>query len=811
MKRRFFKTYRKRFLLFALLGLVPALPVCGVSIDFVHQVVPILKEHCSECHGDEKSKGGFSINQRALFLDDEAALPGDAAKSLFIKLIEETDPDSQMPPEKKPRVPSEQISVLKQWVNEGMKWESGFSFGESSWEPPFAPRRPELPPVVNGHSNPVDRIIDAWLAARNLEIPGSIDDSTFLRRLYLDLTGLLPSSDRVRSFLADREPTKRERLVDELLSDDLAYTEHWLTFWNDLLRNDYDGTGFITGGRTQISEWLYDSLRSNKPFDVMVRELVAPPDKSSAGFINGIKWRGTVSAGQTLPIQFSQSLSQSFLGINMKCASCHDSFIDRWTLADAYSLAAIYAEEPLELHRCDKATGEMAKAAWIFPEIGQIDPESSHDARLQALADLMTHQENGRVPRTIVNRLWGQLLGHGIVHPLDAMQTEPWNSDLLDWLASDFQEHAYDIKHTLRRIVTSVAYQSRTAHHEVSVDTADYAFDGPSPKRLTAEQFVDAIWQISGTAPLSWDAPVARREVDPELEGELSLESQWIWGPSADPGPPPHGEKILLRRVFSPAKPLRSVGIIATVDNNYVLYLNGRRILEGAKWSELEAAVVGPLIQPSNTVLIVAENQGGSSNPAGVFCAIRLEFEDGSDEIIMTDQSWQISETVPAGKRPTQWKLHELTWVDPVSVKSDSWKNETDKHIGSIFAKAYTGGKEMARAALFKADDLMRALGRPNRDQIVTSRPSELTTLEAVNLATSDVLADDLAAAAERFLARFPNDGLVDEIYLVTLSRFPTENERAVAIEVIGERPGEEAIADLLWAITMTPEFLIIR
>jgi hypothetical protein len=391
------------------------------------------------------------------------------------------------------------------------------------------------------------------------------------------------------------------------------------------------------------------------------------------------------------------------------------------------------------------------------------------------------------------------------------MQTEPWNSDLLDWLAVDFQEHAYDLKHTLRRIVTSVAYQSRSPHHEASIDTADYAFDGPRPKRLTAEQFVDAIWQISGTAPLSWDAPVARREVDPKLEEKLSLESQWIWGPSADPGPPPHGEKILLRRVFAPVKPLRSVGIIATADNEYVLYFNGRRILESAKWSELEAAVVGPLIQPSNTVLIVAENQGRSPNPAGVFCAIHLEFKDGSDKIIMTDQSWQVSENVPAGKRPTQWKLHELTWVDPVSVKGASWKNETDKRIGSIFAKAYAGGTKMARAALFKADNLMRALGRPNRDQIVTSRSSELTTLEAVNLATSNALAADLAAGAGRFLVRFPNDGLVDEIYLATLSRFPTENERAVATTALGEKPGEDAIADFLWAITMTPEFLIIR
>ncbi|MFT5042805.1 MAG: hypothetical protein ACI8TX_003798, partial [Hyphomicrobiaceae bacterium] len=668
-----------------------ALPLAIAEIDFAHQVVPILKEHCAGCHAGEKSKGGFSINRRELFLDDETAMPGDAAKSYFIELIEDDDPDSQMPPKDKPRVPPAEIAILKQWVSEGMKWESGFSFGGTSWEPPFAPRRPELPPVVDGRSNPIDRIIDAWLAARKLDRPEPIGDAAFLRRVSLDLTGLQPSAERVRAFLADTVPDKRGKLIDQLLTDDLAYTEHWLTFWNDLLRNDYDGTGFITGGRTQISEWLYDALMTNKRFDAMVRELVAPPDEGSAGFINGIKWRGTVSAGQTLPIQFSQSISQSFLGINMKCASCHDSFVNRWTLTDAYSLAAIYSEEPLELHRCDKKTGEMAKAAWMFPEIGQIETGAPREERLKQLAGLMTHPENGRVTRTIVNRLWAQLLGRGIVHPLDEMQIEPWSSDLLDWLAADFQDRGYDLKHTLRRIVTSEAYQGRSANHKKQDDSAEFVFDGPRPKRLTAEQFVDLVWQIGGTAPTGWDAPVARGVVDPSLEEKLAFESHWIWGPSAQPGPPPHGEKILLRRELSPAKPMRSAGIIAAADNAYVLYLNGQKILDGVKWKDLNAAAIGHLIKPQNTVLIVAENRGGAPNPAGAFCAIRLEYEDGTDEVIVTDLAWKVSQTVPPGSRPKQWKLDELDWVEPVQVDVDSWKKGTDQRIGSTLAKVSIG------------------------------------------------------------------------------------------------------------------------
>src|SRR5688500_19393315 len=102
----------------------------------------------------------------------------------------------------------------------------------------------------------------------------------------------------------------------------------------------------------------------------------------------------------------------------------------------------------------------MAQAAWLYPELGQVDAQAPQPERLKQLAALMTHPENGRFTRTIVNRLWHRLMGRGIVHPVDAMQTEPWNADLLDYLAVHLAENGYDLKQTLRLIVTSQAYQS---------------------------------------------------------------------------------------------------------------------------------------------------------------------------------------------------------------------------------------------------------------------------------------------------------------------------------------------------------------
>src|SRR5690606_692829 len=121
-------------------------------------------------------------------------------------------------------------------------------------------------------------------------------------------------------------------------------------------------------------------------------------------------------------------------------ASCHDSFIDRWKLDEAYGLAAIYATTPLEIHRCDKPVGRKAVPTWIFPELGQIPADAPQPERLKQLAALMTHPENGRFTRTIVNRLWHRLMGRGIVHPVDAMDTAPWSNDLLDFLAVHLQE-----------------------------------------------------------------------------------------------------------------------------------------------------------------------------------------------------------------------------------------------------------------------------------------------------------------------------------------------------------------------------------
>lgn len=634
-------------------------------VDFAHDVTKILKAHCVECHGGEEAKGGFSINSRELVLDAEAVSPGDAANSRMIELVCSRDPDDQMPPQDRPRLVAAEIEVLRAWVDQGLVWETGFTFAEQVYEPPLNPRRPDLPPVSEGRNNPIDRIIDRYLAGHDVPRPLPLGDAPFARRVYYDLIGLPPTPQQLNDFLSDSAADKHAALVSQLLDNREAYATHWLSFWNDLLRNAYSGTGYIDGGRRQITAWLYRSLYENSPYDHFVRELISPSDES-AGFINGIQWRGDVNASQTREVQFAQNISQVFLGINMKCASCHDSFVDRWTLEETYSLASIYADEPMQLHRCDLPTGKMATAAWIFPELGQVDPNLPQSARLTQLASLMTHPQNGRLSRTIVNRLWHRLMGRGIVHPVDAMHTQPWSEDLLDQLAVELADRRYDLKQILELIANSAAYQSQAVVLEAEPAAKQYVYAGPIAKRLTAEQLLDSIWMITS----AWPVP---------------------------------DEK--------------------------------------------------------------AFNSGGRSQ-GGQLAAV-------------------------------------LATLNP-SVSLPASEVEINKLI--------TAAPMLCRAALRPSDSLQSCLGRPTREQVVTSRPTQLNTLEAITLANGPRLAELLHEGALLLNSqpRSPQQ-LIQGVYLAALAREATPDEVQLARQLLGEQITQQNTEDLLWTVLMLPEFQILR
>jgi len=808
-----------------LAGLLLTSSLGAAPVDFAHEVVPILRKHCAECHTGDKKKGGLSMNTRASLLEGGengvVVTAGQAQKSKLLEAIVSADPDVRMPPKGERLSPAE-VATLRAWVEQGAVWTEGFAFKKPAYEPPLRPRQPVLPAARDGRTHPVDRVLDGWLADKGAPTPPVADDAAFLRRVSLDLVGILPSAEEAQAFAADRRPDKRDLLVRALLARNVDYADHWMAFWNDLLRNDYAGTGYIDGGRKQITNWLYVSLLANKPYDQFARELVAP-SSDSEGFAKGIIWRGAVSAGQVPELQYSQSVSQTFLGINMKCASCHDSFVDRWKLRDAYGLAAIYSDHPMELVRCDIPTGKPAVAAWPFPELGQVDAGKPREERLAQLAALITHPENGRFQRTIVNRLWHRLMGRGIVHPVDAMQTEPWNQDLLDVLANHLVASKYDLKAVLEFIATSRAYQSRAEVLARDAEDKGYAYRGPRAKRLTAEQFVDAVWRLTGTTPAKIElkipraAPTVAAARKPVVEPLLAAA---IWsGDIAGGRLPAAGETRSFRRQLVLDADVDTASCVVTCDNGFELYVNGKKIGEGADWADPKHFDLSSvLLKGVNQVVVVGHNAGQKPNVAALFFQANVDLKGGARVKMASDASWEWTASVPnargsfavAGKAKA--KAPDIAWQPVALVKGEAWR-KAESRMAEMLAGVGGTSTLPARASLMKSDLLQRALGRPNREQIVSMRPNELSTLEAIDLSNGQALTSLLAAGAAKLKKRTWSspEELARWLYLSALSREPAPAELQVAAGMVGADLSEQGIADLLWAVCMLPEFQTIR
>lgn len=761
------------------------------SVNFQEEIQPVLKNRCSRCHSGHERKGGFSIDTRDGFIkggeSGPAVIVGQSSKSLLIDQITAEDPDDRMPSKGKP-LTATQIESMRAWIDEGLSWPEGFSF--TDWRrAPLAPRVVKLP--KGGKSdNPIDRLVGAYWKRQNMQVSLKlVDDRAFARQASLDLIGVLPSPAQMEAFVSDSSPDKRSQLVDQLLSNNQGYAEHWLTFWSDMLRNAYQGTGYIDGGRKQITQWLYNSLHQNMSYDEFVRQLIDPVD-GSEGFINGIKWRGVVTAAQRREVQASQNIGQVFLGTNLKCASCHDSFISHWQIKDVWSLASVFADEPLEIYRCGKRTGKLASPAFLYPELGDIDPKAPKNQRIAKMAKIITDPGNGRLGRTLVNRFWEALMGRGIVEPVDDMDQKPWDADLLDWLAVDFAEHGYDLKHTLRLICNSRAYQSM-AVSSVGNTAEAFVFRGPLTRRMSAEQFIDALCSLTRTAPGDLAAKITKPGIDP-----TNLPS-WIWADDKAAESAPQ-ETVYFRKTFMLDGKPASARAVVTCDNEFVLFVNGARLAKGKEWNEPVHVDLAPHMHPGENIIAVKATNIAPS-PAGL--AFRVQMGSRS---LMSDNSWLVNREAAKG------------WQQP-GFKASNWRHAVVLGPGGMapwsLAAALGQAPSTIRASLVNDDPLSRALGRPNRENVVTRRDSLATMLQALELTNGGTLDAKLKEGASHWIKAEGADPaqMVQRLYQEALGRRPSDREAQVASELLGTPVDTQAVEDLLWIVAMLPDFQLIR
>ena len=586
--------------------------------------------------------------------------------------------------------------------------------------------------------------------------PLVVADAAYARRVYLDAWGLVPTPEEAAAFESDRSPNKRAALVDRLLANNKLYADHWITFWNDHLRND-EGV-IYHGDRKTITAWLHKALAGNLPYDKFVRALIDPAAKGDPdGFVIGVNWRGDVSASELPPIQAAQNSAQVFLGVNLKCNSCHDSFISKWKLKDAYGLASFFSEKPLPIYRCDVPTGETAETKFLFPELGKIPRDLPFAQRRKLAADLFTSSDNIRLRRTIVNRIWRRLMGRGLVEPVDDIDAKSWNPELLDELAKDFAASGYDMKHLMRRIMTSRAYQLPSA-----AETRPYVFEGPLPRRLSAEQFADSISAITG----EWRVRQAGKGGEYAREWQVKSTSltRALGRPIRD--------QVNTSRLDVPTT-LQALELVNGETLANALHRGAQRILGQLK-------PMPPNIFDSGLVTKKA--------------AAEFEFKDATKLWLLTEDSdsfdrartlagWtNIELTGPAGSK----KLANLTGGIPA------------EHIVDV--TGYT--KLRAEIAVDPASQISEINPRvrffafttaPNRDQLVNVKDTTPLPVTWTNAGTATA------------------DQVIDRLYRHALGRPPAAGETQAARRIIGVKPTANSLEDLLWSVFLSPEFEYIR
>lgn len=339
---------------------------------------------------------------------------------------------------------------------------------------------------------------------RELNIPPApaAPDETLVRRLYLDVAGVLPSAEEVRRYLADKEPGRYERLVDELLARP-EYVDYWAYRWADLLL--VSSRKLTAKGMWAFHNWIRTSVAENKPWDAFVRELI-----TASG--------STVSEGAANfyvlhkdPIDLTETTSQAFLGVSLTCSRCHNHPLEKWTLNDYYGMANLFARVrlkngslPGEMIVMPVATGDvphLLTRAPVPPRPLDGEPLALDDPgdRRRHLAAWLTSPENSHFSRSLVNRVWKALMGTGLVEAEDDLRVTnpPSNEELLSALSTDFARSGFDIRRLIRLIVTSGAYRrSSIAAPGAPVDTRFYSTY--VPRRLPAEVLLDAISQVTG-------------------------------------------------------------------------------------------------------------------------------------------------------------------------------------------------------------------------------------------------------------------------------------------------------------------------
>jgi hypothetical protein len=374
-------------------------------------------------------------------------------------------------------------------------------------------------------NNYVDKEVFAKLKMLSIQPAGLCTDQEFIRRIYLDVCGILPPAAEVKRFLASNDKDKRAKLIDALLERP-EYADFWTLKWSDVLRSNRKT--IQVKGIYVYQKWLHAHFVRNTPFSEVVKELLTA---------NGSTFSNPPANFYRIardPQNLAETTAQLFFGIRMQCAKCHNHPFERWTQDDYYSMAAFFArvkqkKDPTQPGPNPKLIGaeyiySARSGEVVQPRTGKVMPPkfmggkvaevSSGQDRREVLADWITSPDNPFFARSVVNRVWFHLVGKGIVDPVDDFRdSNPSANDaLLDALAQDFIKHRFDMKQLFRTIVSSRTYQLSSETTAFNQDDNKY-FSHAVTKMYSAEVLLDAICAATGVPEKFAGMPLGTRAV----------------------------------------------------------------------------------------------------------------------------------------------------------------------------------------------------------------------------------------------------------------------------------------------------------
>ncbi|HXT58139.1 MAG TPA: DUF1553 domain-containing protein [Pirellulales bacterium] len=398
-----------------------------------------------------------------------------------------------------------------------------------------ADRKPiEIPsgPADAPVTSDIDRFLLAKLAQHGQRPAALCDDYAFLRRATLDVIGTIPTVEEIAAFVAEQDrEDRRSRLIDRLLADP-GWADHWMGYWQDVLGENPNLVNPTLSNTGPFRWWIHESFADNKPFDRFAAEAVMMEGSKYYGGPAGFELATQDDAPMAAK---ARVVSQAFLGLEMKCARCHDDPYHDFKQRDLFSVAAMLRRGPQEVPKTSTVPGdedslkslivevtlkpgEEIAPQWPFGHLGRDEfpagvLRAAGDDR-ERLAALVTSPLNERFAQVIVNRLWRRYLGRGLVEPVDDWEdASPSHPELLDYLARELVGHDYDLKHIARLILNSRAYQRVPLDRGPAAEGPDW-FAAPVARRMSAEQIVDSLFLAAGkplrAGPMNIDIDGAR-------------------------------------------------------------------------------------------------------------------------------------------------------------------------------------------------------------------------------------------------------------------------------------------------------------